>query len=127
MSLVVKVLGRSRLEGGGRDINGVSKNGKLEVWGQLTGTYVTTGIAFTATDLGLETVDVLDLQPITLLGAAGVGLIEPDTAINAQVDEPNAVIRCQSISNAGAITESTQTAYVINFRAFGDSAVPELT
>jgi hypothetical protein len=127
MSLTVKILGRSRLEGGGRDINGVAKNGKVEVWGELAGTYVTTGVPFTATDIGLETIDFLDLQPVTLAAGAGLGLIEPDTSISANLDEPNAVIRCATIDNGGITTEAAQTAYVINFRAFGDSAVPELT
>jgi hypothetical protein len=126
MSLTVKILGRSRLEGGGHDINGVAKNGKIEVWGELAGTYVTTGIAFTPTNIGLETIDFLDLQPVTLAAAAGLGLIEPQTSITANLDEPNAVIRCATIDSGGITTEAAQTAYVINFRAFGDSAVPEL-
>ncbi len=128
MSLTVKILSRSRLDGGGRDINGVAKNAKTEVVGELAGAYVTGGIAFTATDIGLETIDFLDLQPVTLAAAAGAGLIETDTAIGASLDEPNAVIRCTTINNGGVTTQAAQTAYVINFRAFGDSAEsPELT
>jgi hypothetical protein len=126
MSLTVKVLGRSRLEGGGHNIIGVAKNNKVETWGELSGTYVTTGIAIVPADFGLVTLDHLDLQPVTFLGGAGVGRIDADTAIKAVVDEPNAVIRCQTIASSGALTESTQTAYVINFRAVGDSATPEL-
>ncbi len=126
MSLVVKVLGRSRLEGGGHTTAGVAKQGKVEVWGELTGAYVTTGIAIVPADFGLVTLDYLDLQPVTLNAAASLGLIEGDTAINAQLDEPNNVIRCQTIDNVGDITEAAQTAYVINFRVLGDSATPEL-
>ncbi len=126
MSLVVKTLGRSRLEGGGHNINGVAKNNKVETWGELSGTYVTTGIAFVPQDFGLVTLDNLDLQTVTLNAGALLGRIDADTAIKSVVDEPNAVIRCQTIDSGGIVTEALQTAYVINFRAVGDSATPEL-
>ncbi len=126
MSLTVKVLGRSRLQGGGRNISGVAKQGKEEVWGELTGTYVTAGVPFAVDDVGLTSFDYVDLQPVTLAAAAGLGLIEPDTAIHAQLDEPQGLIVCQTIDNGGITTDAAQTAYVINFRIIGDSATPEL-
>ncbi len=126
MTLTVKILGRSRLEGGGHNISGVAKNNKVETWGELTGDYVTAGVAYTPQDFGLETLDYLDLQPVTMIAGTGVGLIEPDTSINAVIDEPSALIIMQTQDNVGDLTDCTETAYVVNFRAIGDSATPEL-
>jgi hypothetical protein len=123
MSLTVKILGSARLPGGGFDTAGVASNDKVFVWGELSGDYVANGVPITTADVGLSgTFDLLHLQPVTLLGAAGVGLIEPTTTIRALYSEPDGKIIMQTVVAAGDATESTATAYVVNFFACGDSA-----
>jgi hypothetical protein len=124
MSLTVKILGRSPvLPGGGTNISGVTSNDKEFVWGELSGSYVASGVTFSARDIGLTgSLDFIKLQPVTMIAAAGVGLIGTDTSIRAQYDEPDGVIIMQTVNNAGTVTESTATAYVVNFFACGESA-----
>lgn len=124
MSLTVKILGRARVHGGGFTTAGVAKNEKEFVWGELTGDYVADGVEFTTTDVGLKgSFDFINLNVISLLGAAGAGLIEPDTTIRALYQEADGKIIMQTVDNAGSVTESTATAYVVNFFACGDSAM----
>lgn len=123
MSLVVKILGRSRLEGGGHTTAGVAQNDKVFVWGELTGDYEAGGVDLTVQDLGLDgTFDFLQLNPVTFIAGTGVGLIEDDTSIRAQFSEPDGQLILQTVDNAGAVTESTTTAYVVNFFACGNNA-----
>lgn len=129
MSLTVKVLGRSPLVGGGHTVTGAAVNQKEMVWGELTGDYVTTGLPFTVTDVGLKgTFDSLHLSAVTILGNTGAGVVEETTGINVFFNEADGKILMNTEVTAGDKTESTQTAYVINFLAIGDSArAPELT
>ncbi len=128
MSLTVKIQGRSRVEGGGHTTAGIASQTKEKVWGQLTGTYVTSGVPMTARDFKLDTFDFLRVEPVTLIAGAAAGVIEPDTATSAQYSEADAMLILQTIDNAGTRTESTQTAFTVNFEAFGDGIqAPELT
>ena len=125
MSLDVKILGKITLGGGmgGHTTGGVAKNEKVLTWGELTGDYVTGGVDFVVADVGLTgTVDFISFQEVTMIDAGTVGLIEDDTSIRAQFSEPDGQIIMQTVDNAGTATESTQTAYVVNFLALGDSA-----
>ena len=42
----IKQLGSFTIPGGGNTLTGVSKNNKVMVWGEITATYVSTGIKF---------------------------------------------------------------------------------
>lgn len=118
MSLNVKVLGRSRLQGPGYETTGVTSTSKEFVWGELTGTYVTTGVPFTPGNIGLQDIDFINLQPVSV--NAGTDYTAT-TQINANFDESTGVIFMQTEVAAGDKTEATQTAYVVNFVAFGTS------
>ncbi len=128
MSLTVKILGRSRIEGGGVTTAGLAVQAKEKVWGQLTGAYVTDGVPLTARDFKLGTFDFLKLDPVELINGGAAGIIEPTTATSAQYSEADSKLILQTIAANGSRTESTQTAFVVNFEVFGDGIeAPELT
>ncbi len=116
----VKVLGRTRLQGGGQTLGGVKQNHKEEVWGELTGTYITNGAKFVARDVGLTTFDKLNLSVINVNGGT-----EPTatTQVTAQYSEADSKILMQTRDSNGAATAATTaTTYVCNFHAIGESA-----
>ncbi len=130
MSLTVKVLGRSRIEGGGFSAAGVASNRKEKVWGQLTGTYETNGVAFDPNDVGLvgTTFDFVRLDPVRLDATDANGIVEPTANTDVQFSEPDGKFLAQTIALNGDRTIADNKAYVINFEAFGDSAsAPDLT
>ena len=63
----IKEYGRYEIPGGGHSVSGVAQNNKVLVWGQIVGTYVTTGLdlsgaggckVFGLTNLDFLTMDV---------------------------------------------------------------------
>jgi hypothetical protein len=133
MSLVVNILGRSRIEGGGRTIAGLAVNNKEKVWGRLTGTYEaytqdTSGLDFAARDLKLETLDFLRLDPIRLAATDAEGIVEPTTGTSTQFSESDGFLVFQTIAQNGDRTVADTKAYTVEFEAFGDAlAAPDLT
>ena len=123
----VKVLGRSRLQGGGHNTAGVASNNKEEVWGELSGTYVTNGALFTPRDVGLlgnalgeMTFDKLTLTVVSVNAGTEV---TANTGVSAQYQPTAGKILMQTRDNAGTATAATNAqAYVVNFHAIGDSA-----
>ncbi len=121
----VKVLGRSRLQGGGQAVSGNARNNKEEVWGELSGTYITAGALFTARDVGLRDFDKISLNPVSVNGGT-----EPTatTEVTAQFEPTDQKILMQTRDINGASTAAVTTqAYVCNFHAIGDSVrTPEM-
>ncbi len=116
----VKVLGRTRLQGGGRTLGGVAKNAKEEVWGELTGTYITDGALFTARDVGLLGFDKLNLSVISVNDGTE---LTATTGVSAQYSGPDQKILMQTRDANGAATAAVTTQdYIVNFHAIGDSA-----
>ena len=72
----VKELGRSRAEGGGSTTAGIAKNSKVFVWGEIKGTYASTGMAMNDAGgvraFGLDTLDFIHLE----VKLAGTGAVE---------------------------------------------------
>jgi hypothetical protein len=124
MSLVVKVLGRSRIEGGGFTTAGVAVNAKEKVWGQLSGTYEANGVAFEPLDLKLAgtTFDFLQLDPVRLNATDAEGIPTVTKATSVQYSEPDGKFICQTIADNGDRAVGDVKVYTINFEAFGDSA-----
>ena len=57
----VKVRFRSFLPGAGYDVNGQAKQGKTNVRGVITTTYLRGGVTLQPTDVGLDVIDTLAL------------------------------------------------------------------
>ena len=124
----VKILGRSPLPGGGRSDAGAARNNKVEVWGQITGTYTSLGTAFNPQDIGLSAIDHIDLQTINNSAAAAKGLYTITTDLAEVYHEAGNEIVLQTIANVGTVADAAATSFVVNFRAFGDDArAPALT
>jgi hypothetical protein len=121
MSLTVKILGRSPLLQGGDDTSGIISNDKEFVWGELAGSYVTGGIPFTPTNVGLTgTFDMLMLQPLTVNNTT---TFTTTTQIRAVYDEVLSLMEMQTVAQNGDSTIATNAqTYVVNFFACGNSA-----
>ena len=122
----VRTLSAERINGGGRDINGVAKNNKTRIVVSITGTYKTNGITLTASDLGLERIDAVFAGANTYVSG--------DTTPAA--GNPNRVAYAARSGNQGLLilntsnstqAQSAQTAFSCTLVVFGDSAEgPEL-
>jgi hypothetical protein len=130
---VVKVLGRSRLQGGGHNTAGIASNSKEEVWGELVGDYVTNGALFKPHHIGLlgnalgeNTFDKLNLTVVSVNNGTEV---TATTTIECQYSGQDGKILMTTRDINGAATAAVNTEeYVVNFHAIGDSARnPDLT
>jgi hypothetical protein len=132
MSLTVKVLGRSRLQGGGRNTAGIASNSKEEVWGELSGNYVTSGVPIQPLDLGLRgnalgenTFDKLNFTVVSVNG--GTEVTATTTIECAFQPSTGKFLMTTRDINGAAVIATNGTAYVVNFHAIGDSSRnPEL-
>lgn len=126
MAQTIKILSRDRLEGGGFNTAGVAKNLKERVVAEVTVTvWTANGEPLTPNDLGLETIDDIQFDVVSVNDAATVPIA---TAIPlAAYDRTGQRVIC--ISDHGTDTPVvTGEAAVYRCVAFGDSArAPELT
>jgi len=117
----IKILGKSRVEGGGFTSTGLARNNKVMVWGELTGTYAAAGVSFVPEDIGISgTFDFINLQ------AESVNSVnfKNDTQIYAAFDPVLAVLNL--MDDVDSNDEAGTTAFVVNFFAIGDStAAPD--
>ena len=124
----VKVLYSQSL-GGGFATSGLAKNTKRFVVGEITGTYVSTGLAVNKLGgpaaFGLTTMDFLKLEPV-LFNAA---YPDVDAVFTADYDATNQkIFCCDDLGQAGTLNDPADAeAIVIRFVAVGDDATaPEL-
>ena len=124
----VKVLYSQSL-GGGFTTGGLAKNTKRLVVGEITGTYVSTGLAVNKfggpAAFGLTTMDFIKVIPWSLNAAYPA----EDDLFDACYDVTNAKIFCnEDIGQAGAGNDPDDgEAVVLRFVAVGDDATaPEL-
>jgi hypothetical protein len=124
----VKVLYRQSL-GGGKTLNGQSKNTKILVVGEITGSYVAAGLAVNKlggpSAFGVTTLDVLELDVRSV--AAVETTIEKLQLACYDVTNQKIFIT-EDIGAANPAVPSNADAIVIRFLAIGDDAdAPELT
>lgn len=103
------------LPGGGRDSNGNPRQGKVEVRGKVTVTSALgTGEDLTAADLGLKTIDWIDLKVDESIGAASGA--KPRTAHYVFSAQQFYVLE----DDSAALTSGNN--YTLSYNAFGDTA-----
>ncbi len=122
----VRTISKSRIAGGGHDINGAAKNNKIQVVVEITGDYITGGIVLNAIDLGLQTIDAINTTQVYSDNTAAPSATNPRTAhyIATSGNEGNLVI----VTNNATQAEAAQTNFAVCVVAFGDGAdAPELT
>jgi hypothetical protein len=124
----VKVLYRQSL-GGGQDENGVKKNTKTLVVGEITATYVSTGIAVNkvggANVFGVDKLDFVKLQMIRLASTYP----DAEALQIANYDVTNQKIFIVADEGAASPAKPNDAVLcIIRFLAVGDDAdAPELT
>lgn len=119
MSNTVSVRFRSFLPGSGRDANGNPAQAKQRVTGSLSVTSAAAGESLTPTDLGLKTIDHIDLQVQTSMGSKSG---RPRLALYDYGSQEFYVLEDNSTAQTAGNT------YTVRFDAFGDSALaPELS
>jgi hypothetical protein len=121
----VKVRFRSFLPGAGYDVNGLAKQGKTNVRGVITATYLRGGVNLLPADVGLDVIDTLTLTNE-----------EPYTSVNPQQNyrtvgyskSARQFYCVEEVSAANTDAEvASGTSLSIEFDAFGDAAwAPEL-
>lgn len=119
MSNVVKPRFHRPLPGGGRDSNGNPVQGKVEVRGVIEVSSATQGESLTPADLGLSTIDWIDLSPeAPVRSASGAGETLCLYDYGAQ--------EFYTLEDGDSTAPTGQT-FNVRYNAFGDSArAPEL-
>lgn len=122
MSNVVKILFKGTIPGVGFDQNGLAKQNKTLVVARMVTTDVQSGSeSLTPNDLGLETIDFINLKVVSESG--GVPAISATTSVTAEYDDADETVFISDVAAAGdraAITNDEDP--VIKILAVGDSA-----
>ena len=119
----VKVRFRSFLPGAGYDVNGQPKQGKTDVRGVITTTYLRGGVSLTAQDVGLTVIDTLSLVLVEPNGSEDPGRQRRGVAYS-----PSAAQFYLSLTITGDEAGEDKTHELasgqvvdVSFDAFGDS------
>ena len=126
----IKQLGRIQLPGGGNTIGGVQKQNKIVVWGQITATYVSTGINLSNEgDVKALGVDNLDFLEIVVDVNSTDDNIDKDNLTLVNLDTTNDLIfALESLGQANAAAPGNADAMTLRYWAIGDAAdAAELT
>jgi len=123
-----KVLYRQSL-GGGQDANGVKKNTKTLVVGEITALYVSTGIAVNNLGgdncFGLTNLDFMRIEPVTI--ATAYSTAESLNYMNYDATNKK-IFAIEDMGADNPATPSDADVVVFRFLAIGDDAdAPELT
>ncbi len=123
----VKTLSKSRLVGGGIDINGNAKNAKTRVVCSIAGDYITGGIVLDAVDLGLSTLDAVFIgSNVYSNGDTAPSATNPRRGVYLATSSNQGTLMIVTGNNTQA--EAAQTNFSVTVVAFGDSAeAPEFT
>ncbi len=126
----IKQLGRIQLPGGGNTTAGVQKQNKILVWGQITATYVSTGINL-SNEGGVKAlgVDNLDFVEIVVDVNSTDDNIDKDNLTLVNLDTTNDLIFClESLGQTNAAAPGNADAMTFRYWAIGDAAdVADLT
>lgn len=124
----IKKLFRVALPGGGHTNTGVAKNNKVLVVGEITATYVSTGISLVneggVKALGAETADFLKFSLNTTDGAS----IADDALYLIQLDHADGLIyMLEDVGAANAAAPTDGDAVTLRYLLVGDAHVADLT
>jgi len=124
----IKILSRIPLPGGGHTVTGVAKNNKVLVIGEITATYVSTGIDLSAEGgvpaLGADTADFIKFSLNTTDGA----VIADDALYLIQLDHADGLIyMLENVGVADAAAPTDADAVTLRYVLVGDSHVADLT
>ena len=120
MAIDVKILGRSRIHGGGYTTTGIAKNDKEMVWAQVSVTaYTNAGEPFIPSDMGLTNFDALFLD----LRSVQDAVTEPISgAIPMAAYSDVLQVLVINIDHGADTAVTDNQAAVVNCLAIGDSA-----
>ena len=99
--------------GGGRDANGNPKQGKVEVRGKISVSSAVSGENLTPADLGLVTIDYIDLKADEAIGSASGG---EERTVHYSFSAQQFYIL-----EDGDTTGTVGNDYTLSFNAFGDT------
>ena len=126
MAQDIKVLGRSRLPGGGFNTAGVASNSKIQVWAEVSITsYTSNGESLTPMMLGLSSIDTIHFDLVSTNNAATIAVIGAMQRAQNERTSQQAIILIDP--NAGDTQVSSTEAAVYRVLAIGNSATPLLT
>lgn len=120
----IKELGRFAIPGAGHTLSGVAKNSKVMAWGEIKGSYVSTGINLHAEGgiraLGVTSADFISLN-VTM---TGTGAVVP-TALNgnlANLDVNHKIFIVDQVGQDNPDIPSAGDLITIQYFVFGDDS-----
>lgn len=121
MARSIRVRGKQHLPGGGFNSNGNPRQGKIQVWGKIEVTdYRHGGETLTPADLGLRTIEWLDIKFDNAVGGASGGNYRE--AKYSYVDQQFYLLESQGGVAVGPLREIANTADPrLSFLAAGDT------
>lgn len=126
MAQDVRVLGRSRLEGGGFNTSGLASNTKETVWAEVKITsYTSNGESLTPKDLGLSSIDSILFDVVSVQDNATVAVV--GAMPRAQYERTSQQVIILLDPNDGDTQVTSTQAAVYRVMATGNSATPQLT
>ena len=125
----IKELGRSALPGSGRTTTGTSVNQKIMTWGEITATYVSTGLALGTKGgvraFGVSTADYLEFETRLVAGvdpASDLGFLANWASLE------NKIYICDEVGISDPTVPADGDAVRLRWFCIGDGiAAPELS
>jgi hypothetical protein len=121
----IKELGRFAIPGAGHTLSGIAKNNKVLVWGEIIGSYVSTGINLENEGglhaLGVTSADFISLT-VTKTGAAGTTLPTQQLGNLANIDAANKIFLCDSVGADNPTAVAAGDIITIQYCVFGDDS-----
>jgi hypothetical protein len=126
----IKELGRFTIPGAGHTLSGIARNNKVMCWGEIIGSYVSTGINLENEGglhaLGVTSADFISLT-VTKTGAAGAILPTQQLGNLANIDAANKIFICDSVGADNPAVPTAGDIITIQYFVFGDdSSTPAL-
>jgi hypothetical protein len=118
----IKELGRYTIPGSGRSIHGLAQNDKVVAWGQLTGTYETTGLDLAAKG-GRRALGVADADFVGLtVRTSNAAVPAADTQFLANLDISDKIFVCDQVGTANPAVPTPGEIIVIDYVIMGTDA-----
>ncbi len=125
----IRKLGSTLLPGGGQSTTGGKKQNKVLVWGKISCTYVSTGVALDGLSnplqaLGVETLDFIDFQ----VKDTGAGTMADDAIYLVRLDRvDNKIFVIEDVGAADAAAPTDGDILDLRYWALGDAPAADLT
>ena len=122
----IKELGRFAIPGAGHSLSGIAKNNKVMCWGEIIGTYVSTGLNLANEGgihaLGVTNADFISLT-VTKAGVTGTRTYPAQQlTFLANIDAANKIFICDQVGADNPAVPTSGDLITIQYFVFGDDS-----